>query len=118
MTASARSVGNRERRVAGVIARIWHGWTTQHNAESYERFLRASMFPSMDRLDGYRGVYLLEREDGDEVEFVTVTLWDSVDVLRAFAGDDYEQAVVEPEARAVLSHFDERSVHYEVRVSP
>ena len=102
-----------------MIARIWHGWTARgENADTYEAFLRSTMFPSMDRLEGYRGVYLLRRDAGDEIEFITITLWDSVDVVRTFAGDDYEQAVVEPEARAVLSRFDERSVHYEVRAEP
>jgi heme-degrading monooxygenase HmoA len=101
-----------------VIARIWHGWAAPENADAYEAFLRAEMFPAMSRLDGYRGVYLLRREDGAEVEFITVTLWESLDAIKAFAGDDYETAVVRPEARAVLSRFDARSVHYEVRQAP
>jgi heme-degrading monooxygenase HmoA len=57
---------------------------------------------------------LLRREDGDEVAFVTITRFESLESVRAFAGEDYEQAVVEPEARALLSRFDERSEHYEV----
>jgi heme-degrading monooxygenase HmoA len=104
--------------LTGVIARIWHGWTSPENADAYESFLHAEMFPAMGRLGGYRGVYLLRREDGGEIEFVTVTLWESLDAIKAFAGDDYETAVVRPEARAVLSRFDPRSAHYEVLAEP
>jgi antibiotic biosynthesis monooxygenase (ABM) superfamily enzyme len=97
-----------------VIARLWHGWTAPENADAYEEFLRTKMFPSIHRVPGYLGADLLRREAGDEVAFVTVTRFESLESVRAFAGEDYEQAVVEPEARALLSHFDERSEHYEV----
>ena len=53
-----------------------------------------------------------------EVAFVTMTLWESLDAIRAFAGEDYEVAVVLPEARKLLSRFDQRSVHYETRLTP
>jgi heme-degrading monooxygenase HmoA len=96
----------------GEISRVWHGWATPANALVYEAFLRAEMLPSIHRIDGYHGVLLLRREAGAEVEYVTITRWESLDAIRAFAGDDYEHAVVLPEARAVLAHFDERSAHY------
>jgi antibiotic biosynthesis monooxygenase (ABM) superfamily enzyme len=72
------------------------------------------MFPSIHRVPGYVGADLLRRDAGDETAFVTITRFESLESVRAFAGEDYEQAVVEPEARALLSHFDERSEHYEV----
>ena len=97
-----------------MIARVWYGWTAPENADAYEEFLRTKMFPSIHRVPGYLGADLLRREAGDEVAFVTVTRFESLESVRAFAGEDYEQAVVEPEARALLSHFDERSEHYEV----
>jgi heme-degrading monooxygenase HmoA len=104
-----------------MIARIWHGWTTTDNADEYEALLRAEILPGIHRVDGYGGAYLL-RQDPDgadgEVEFVTITLWDSVDALREFAGDDYEVAVVPPAAREVLARFDERSAHYETLLEP
>jgi heme-degrading monooxygenase HmoA len=97
-----------------VIARIWHGWTTPENAAAYEDFLRTTMFPSIHRVPGYLGADLL-RSDGDsEIAFITITRFESLDSVRAFAGEDYELAVVEPEARRLLSRFDERSEHYEV----
>jgi antibiotic biosynthesis monooxygenase (ABM) superfamily enzyme len=74
------------------------------------------MFPSIHRVPGYLGADLLRRQDGDEVAFVTITRFESLDAVRAFAGESYQQAVVEPEARALLSRFDERSEHYEVVV--
>jgi antibiotic biosynthesis monooxygenase (ABM) superfamily enzyme len=97
-----------------VIARIWHGWTTPENADAYEEFLRARMFPSIHRVPGYLGADLLRREDGEEIAFITITRFETLDAIREFAGEDYEQAVVEPDARALLSRFDERSTHYEV----
>ncbi len=101
-----------------MIARLWHGWTTRENADAYEALLRREVLPSIHRIHGYKGAYLLRRETRDEVEFVTLTLWDSMDAVRAFAGEDYEVAVVPPEARKLLSRFDQRSVHYETRLTP
>jgi heme-degrading monooxygenase HmoA len=102
-----------------VIARIWHGWTSPDNADAYETHLRGVVFPGIEqRIEGFRGVYLLRRDAGDEIEFVTVTLWDSLDAVREFAGDDYEVAVVPEEARRLLSRFDELSAHYETLIAP
>jgi heme-degrading monooxygenase HmoA len=97
-----------------VIARLWHGWTSPENADAYEAFLRTKMFPSIHRVKGYLGADLLRRVDGEEIAFVTITRFESLESVRAFAGEDYEQAVVEPEARALLSRFDDRSEHYEI----
>ena len=98
-----------------MIARLWHGWTPRENADAYEDFLRTTMFPSIHRVPGYLGADLLRRDDDDdEVAFITITRFESLDSVRAFAGDDYERAVVEPEARRLLSRFDERSEHYEI----
>jgi len=97
-----------------VIARLWRGWTAPENADAYEEFLRTKMFPSIHRVPGYLGADLLRRENGDEIAFMTITRFESLESVRAFAGEDYEQAVVEPEARTLLSRFDERSEHYEV----
>lgn len=88
------------------------------NADSYEALLRSEVFPGIHRIEGFHGAYLLRRGAGDEVEFVTLTLFDSLDAVRAFAGEDYELAVVPPAARALLSRFDQRSVHYEVLHTP
>ena len=76
------------------------------------------MLPGIHRVDGYLGAYLLRDDGPDEVEFVTITLFDSLDAVREFAGDDFEVAVVPPEARRLLSRFDERSRHYETLAEP
>jgi heme-degrading monooxygenase HmoA len=64
---------------------------------------------------GFKGIQLLRRDVGKEVEFVTIMVFDSLEAVREFAGEDYELAVVPKKARTVLSHFDERSQHYEIK---
>jgi heme-degrading monooxygenase HmoA len=100
-----------------MICRIWHGWTTPANADAYEELLRAEIFHGIARreIPGYRGIELLRRTDRELVEFVTMMWFDSIDAVRAFAGPDYDLAMVPPAARALLHRFDDRSTHYEVR---
>lgn len=97
-----------------MISRIWHGWTTPANADTYENLLLEEIFVGIQNrhIRGFKNIQLLRREAGKEVEFVTIMLFDSLDAVREFAGVDYEAAVVPEKARAVLSHFDERSQHY------
>ena len=100
-----------------MISRIWHGYTTPLNADAYETLLKEEIFIGIRgrRIPGFREIQLFRRELGAEVEFITVMWFDSLDAVRAFAGPDHEACVVPPKARAVLSRFDERSQHYEVR---
>ena len=100
-----------------MICRIWHGWTTPADADDYERLLRTEIFPGIAgrAVAGYRGIELLRREGQDEVEFVTLMWFDSLDAVRAFAGEAYTVAVVPPAARRLLQRFDPESAHYEVR---
>jgi heme-degrading monooxygenase HmoA len=100
-----------------MISRVWHGWTAPGNADAYEALLKQEIFVGIAEREiaGYRGIHLLRRDLGDEVEFVTVMWFDSLEAVRAFAGEEYEVAVVPPKAQALLSHFDARSQHYEVR---
>jgi heme-degrading monooxygenase HmoA len=101
-----------------MISRIWHGWTKPEHADEYESMLRADVLPGIHRVAGYQGAYLLRRSDGDQVAFVTITMFDDMDAVRRFAGDDYTRAVVPPAARRILTRFDERSVHYETILTP
>jgi heme-degrading monooxygenase HmoA len=100
-----------------MIGRIWHGWTTPQNADTYEALLKEEIITGIEnrQISGFQGIQLFRREVGGEVEFVTIMWFDSLESVREFAGEDYEQAVVPPKARAVLSHFDDRSQHYEIR---
>jgi heme-degrading monooxygenase HmoA len=100
-----------------MICRIWHGWTTPGNADAYEHLLRSEIFREIAGrgIPGYRGIELLRRSGAQQVEFVTLMWFDSLADVQAFAGADYEVAVVPPAARALLERFDIRSTHYEVR---
>jgi antibiotic biosynthesis monooxygenase (ABM) superfamily enzyme len=100
-----------------MVSRIWHGYTSVSNADAYETLLKSEIFTGIQnrKIAGYKGIQLFRRNIGDEVEFITLMMFDTIDAVRAFAGEDYEAAVVPPEARAILSHFDERSQHYEVK---
>jgi antibiotic biosynthesis monooxygenase (ABM) superfamily enzyme len=100
-----------------MIGRMWHGWTTPENADAYENLLRTEIFPGIaaKQVQGYRSIQLFRRPLGEEVEFITIMWFESWEAVKAFAGEEYERAVVPSKARAVLSRFDDRSQHYEVR---
>lgn len=100
-----------------MILRLWHGWTRVEQADAYEDLLRREVIPGISRrrVPGYRGIRVLRRAHRSEVEFVTLMTFDSIDAVRAFAGEDYEAAVVPPQAQALLSRYDERAQHYDVR---
>jgi hypothetical protein len=101
-----------------MIARLWRGWTTAEDADAYESFLRDDLLPQVARLDGYHGGYVMRRDVPEGVEFVTMTMFESLDAVRAFAGEDFEIPVIEPRARELLSHFDDRAGHYDTVVEP
>jgi antibiotic biosynthesis monooxygenase (ABM) superfamily enzyme len=96
-----------------MITRMWKGWTTAENADAYERFLLEELFPAMRDIPGFAGAEVLRRDDGGEAAFVTLTRFESLAAVRAFAGEAYEVPVLEPPALALLSRYDERAEHYE-----
>jgi hypothetical protein len=100
-----------------MISRIWHGYTTFENADAYENLLKSEIFTGIKgrNIQGYKGIQLLRRPLEKEVEFITIMWFDSIGSVKVFAGEDYEEAVVLPEPRKLLSRFDKRSQHYEVR---
>lgn len=100
-----------------MVTRIWHGWTSPERADAYETLLRDEILVGIHNrhIPGLRSIQLLRRVGDVEVEFVTLMLFESLDAVRAFAGDDYEAAVVPDAAQAILTRFDRRSHHYEVR---
>ena len=100
-----------------MIGRIWHGYTTQANADAYEALLKSEIFAGIRgrNMEGFQEIQLFRRDLEMEVEFITIMWFDSLEAVRTFAGADYEAAVVPPKAKALLSHFDDRSQHYEVR---
>ena len=99
-----------------MIARIWRGWAPQATAEDYQRHYQTKVTGHLQRVNGFRGARLLRQEDGHEVMFTSVTFFASIAAIRGFAGEDYEQAVVEETARRALSRWDERVSHHDVAV--
>lgn len=97
-----------------MIARVWHGYTKPEHADSYEAMLKPELLPGISKKKGYRGSYLLRRNNGAEVEFITIMLWESIDAIRAAAGSDYETAIIPEERRQYLSHYDAKSTHFEI----
>ena len=100
-----------------MISRIWHGWTEPSNADAYEALLKTEIFPRIlaKKVPGFRRIELFRRPAEGEVEFVTVMWFDSLESVKAFAGEDHETAYVPDKARAILKRFDPRSQHYEIR---
>lgn len=98
----------------GLILRMWKGRTTPEKSRDYVEHVTGKVFPALQAIDGHRGAYLLRRSVDDEVEFVVLTLWESMDAVRKFAGPKPENAVVEPEARGALTDFDELVAHFDV----
>ena len=100
-----------------MISRIWHGYTTKDNADTYESLLQNEIFVGITKknIKGYRGIQLLRRELTTETEFITIMWFDSIDSVKNFAGEDYTKAVVPDSAQKVLSRFDKKSSHYIVK---
>jgi heme-degrading monooxygenase HmoA len=103
-----------------LIVRTWGARTTPANVAAYARHFRESLSPALERLRGFAGAEMLQRNTGadSDVEIVVVTRWASMDAVRGFAGDDVEEAVVEPAAAAVLTSYDRRVKHYAVLDAP
>ncbi len=93
-----------------MIARTWSGTSRPDSGDAYLAHLESTILPEIRQIDGHRGAYVLR----DGHAFQVVTLWDSMDAIRRFAGDDPEAAVVPPDARALLASFDERVRHFEI----
>jgi len=97
-----------------MIARVWRGYAKPESADAYEAMLTPELLPGLSTKPGFRGSYLLRRAAGQEVEFITIILWDSLDSVRALTGPDYETAVVPEERRQHLVRYDAKAAHYEV----
>ena len=100
-----------------MIARIWHGWTKPADAKAYEAMLRSEIFPSIAarNISGYHGAELFIREEGDEVEFVTLLRFDSMEGVKEFAGADESRPVIFPGVEELLTRM-ERARHYRVAI--
>lgn len=97
-----------------MIARIWRGWAPLSTADDYQRHYETEVGDHLHAVSGFRGARLLRHDDGREAMFTSITFFTGLDAVRGFAGEDYEQAVVEEAARQALSRWDERVSHHEV----
>jgi len=97
-----------------MVLRMWRGRATVEKSGEYIEHVTGKVFPALHAIEGHRGAYLLQRAVDDAIEFVVLTFWESMQAVRRFAGVKPEKAVVEPEARAVLTAFDESATHFEV----
>jgi uncharacterized protein len=98
----------------GKILRMWRARSTVEKTGEYVRHATTKVFPALRAIEGHRGAYLLRRAVEEAVELVVLTLWESMGAVRKFAGVEPEKAVIEPEARAMLTSFDESVTHFEV----
>jgi heme-degrading monooxygenase HmoA len=96
-----------------VITRGWRGWAPADRAQEYERHYRSEVLPVLRGVAGFEGARLLRRTTGDETEFLSLTFFDDLDAVRAFAGPDYKTAVVADEAHKVLVRYDDHVGHYD-----
>src|SRR5688572_20585978 len=97
-----------------MIVRTWRGRAAPSRSQAYPDHFRRNVLPELHGIDGFRGASLVRRNLGEEVEFLVMTRWSSMEAIRHFAGENAERAVVEPEAVAALVSFDKTVEHYEV----
>lgn len=100
-----------------MVCRVWRGWTTIEDAQRYDDYLQKELFPRLKHelhSQGYRGYQLLRIIRSEEVEFMTMLWFESIESVRSFAGENYEVAVVSKKARSLLTRFADRVDHYEV----
>jgi hypothetical protein len=97
------------------IKRIWHGWTTLDNADRYQQVLLDEVIPGIEQknIPGYKSIEVLKQNHVDEVEFITIMTFDSLQNVIDFQGDDYAKCYVPDVAQKVLKRWDEYSSHYE-----
>ena len=98
------------------IKRVWHGWTTKQNADKYQKILSNEVLPGIEakNIPGYKKIEVLRIELEDEVEFVTIMTFDSLQNVKDFQGENYKKCYVPDVAQKVLKRWDQESIHYEL----
>jgi heme-degrading monooxygenase HmoA len=99
------------------IVRVWKGYGTAEGVERYcSNHFAHTVLPQLRALEGFLSARVLVRSLDDGTEVVVATVWDSIDSVKAFAGEDYDAAVVQPDVRDVLDRFDDRVTHFTVAI--
>jgi heme-degrading monooxygenase HmoA len=99
-----------------MIARIWRGATLAENADKYLDYMQETGVKDLHATEGNRGVYVLKRIDNGRAEFVFISLWESMESIRTFAGSEVDKAVYYPRDREFLLELEPKVIHYEVMV--
>lgn len=96
------------------VKRIWHGWTSPENADEYQNLLHNEVFPGIEakNISGYQSIELFRRDLDNEVEFITIMTFNSLQNVIDFQGNDYEKCYVPDSAKKLLVRWDNRSAHY------
>ena len=97
-----------------MIARHWRGLVKRDRAAAYVEHLQSETLPQLVQLAGFLDAKVLRRDLSEGAEFLVVTIWESIDSIRAFAGNDVESAVVPPKARDMMIEYDRKARHYDV----
>lgn len=97
-----------------MIARIWRGWIKSTDAAAYADYVRSTGIAAYESTPGNLGAYLMVRTEGDRSEIVTLSFWDDIDAIEAFAGEDIERAVFYPEDDRYLVDRDLTVTHFDV----
>jgi heme-degrading monooxygenase HmoA len=97
-----------------MIARTWHGRVPASKSEEYYRYIMETGLADYESTPGNRGVWVFRRTEDGVTHFLLTTLWDSLDAIRAFAGNDYERARYYPEDDDFLLEREEFVTHYDV----
>jgi heme-degrading monooxygenase HmoA len=108
MTAENAAVQN------DAIARVWHGTVPTKKADSYVDYIRRTGFSDYTRTPGNRGAFIFRRREGDVTHVLTISMWDSIESIKQFAGDDYEKARYYSEDKEYLLEFEPNVLHYTV----
>jgi len=98
-----------------MIARVWKGWTNLEDADKYENLLNEVVFPGLQKINGYCSGYILRKDNKTESEFVIINLFNNLEAVKLFAGENYEIPVFEPEARKLLIKAEPIAHHYEIK---
>jgi len=97
-----------------MIARMWRGFAFPEKAEEYVKHLQMSVLPELRQIDGFQGVYVMRQDSSNDIEFIVLTLWKSMDAIRKFAGEKTEVAVVATAAQGLFREYDSTVKHFEV----
>ena len=101
-----------------MIARIWHGVVPASKSDDYLRNQKKNGISDYQSVEGNRGVFVLRRNEGEQTHFLLLTLWDSLEAIVEFAGEDIEKARYYPDDKDYLIELEPNVVHYEVVMQP